>query len=90
MLEAIEGLNRNTIAKENGSPIDFNSIDFFVEAVLEHGNRSMLGSQRMRLEWASCFSDMRGDLKERVEQEKMQMDTQMTMGIGEMETPKIR
>jgi hypothetical protein len=90
MLEVINELNRNTIAKDNGLASSSDAMNHFCSLIIKNSKNCDLESYRNRLEWISCYENLNEELKKSVEVEKKQIDLTLSDKNLSYNTAKIK
>ena len=73
MMEAVQGLNRDTVARNNGITTDNASMNRFCKLILEHKIEDQ-EAYRNRLEYVSSYDGLSTELRGAVETLKVEYD----------------
>lgn len=73
MMEAVQGLNRDTIARSNGIDTDVASMNHFCELIMKFKIEDQ-DAYRNRLEFVSAYEGLNPELRQTVETLKSEFD----------------
>lgn len=89
MRKSIEGLNRDTIARNNGIETDAISMNHFCKLIFNQTKCSK-ESYYQRLLWISTYEGLNPELSEQIRERLHILDEELSKGITYEEGSKVR